>query len=83
MSLDKAYPLSPEPFRKAIPSRPQHGGNGILAGLMTRPWFPWQRHSKTGRGCGGGGGGIFLFFTPRGGVRFSLLGWTKIAVSHP
>lgn len=52
MSVDKAHALSPEPFRKAIPSRPQHGGNGILAGLMTRPWFPWQRHSKTGRGCG-------------------------------
>lgn len=62
-----------------IPLRPQHGGNGILAGLTTRPWSLWQRHSKTG----GEWAFFFLSFTSRGGVRFSLLRWTKIAVSHP
>lgn len=31
-----------------FPLCPQHGGNGILTGLTTRPWSLWQRHSKTG-----------------------------------
>lgn len=53
-----------------------------LAGLTTLPWLPWQRHSKTGEG-GERRRAFFLSSAPRGGVRFLLLGWTKIAVSHP